>query len=117
MDASTAAPETMTRSPRSAAHWLGLALLAVAVLVFGAFVYVLGPLLAISCSDCQDGVRGPLRFGQALFVVGYYAVPLTVLGSLIGVFTSRRGARAGGIGLCALLLLLLVEQLLGQFVG
>ncbi|MBO8187954.1 hypothetical protein [Streptomyces spirodelae] len=98
---------------RSSAEWLGLICLAGLVLLFGAFVYVFGPLLAISCTDCQDGVRGPLRFGGALLAVASYAVPLVTLGSLIALFTSRRGARAGAIGLGVLLLLLLTEQLLG----
>ncbi|MBO8202827.1 hypothetical protein JW613_31800 [Streptomyces smyrnaeus] len=102
---------------RTAAEWAGLALLAVVVLLFGAFVHVFGPLLAISCSSCQDGVRSPLRFGEALFAVSAVAVPLTTLGTVVALFAARRGARAGGIGLCALLLLLLAEQLLGQFTG
>ncbi|MFI8854043.1 hypothetical protein ACIGW3_28140 [Streptomyces sp. NPDC053499] len=98
---------------RTSAEWLGLICLAGLVLLFGAFVYVFGPLLAISCTDCQDGVRGPLKFEGALLAVAFYAVPLATLGSLIALFTSRRGARAGAIGLGALLLLLLTEQLLG----
>ncbi|MET9863340.1 hypothetical protein ABZY93_29375 [Streptomyces smyrnaeus] len=105
------------RQRRTAAEWAGLALLAVVVLVLGAFVHVLGPLLAISCSGCQDGIRSPLRFGEALFAVSAVAVPLTTLGTVVALFAARRGARAGGIGLCALLLLLLVEQLLGQHTG
>ncbi|GAA2611212.1 hypothetical protein [Streptomyces axinellae] len=104
---------------RTPSQWAGLALLAVAVLVFGAFVLVFGPLLAISCtdSDCLGGVRGPLLFGEALLAVAWYGVPLTTLGTLVAMFGMRRGARAGGIGLCALLLLLLLEQFLGQFTG
>ncbi|MFE0761090.1 hypothetical protein [Streptomyces smyrnaeus] len=102
---------------RTLTEWAGLALLAVVVLLFGAFVHVFGPLLAISCSSCQDGVRSPLRFGEALFAVSAVAVPLTTLGTVVALFAARRAARASGIGLCALLLLLLAEQLLGQFTG
>lgn len=107
-------PQQHRRSP---SEWAGLVLLAVAVLAFGAFVFVFGPLLAISCADCQDGVRGPLRFGGVLIAFAQYAAPLTTLGTLGAMFAMRRGARAGAIGLCALLLLLLLEQFLGQFTG
>ncbi|WP_432107253.1 hypothetical protein [Streptomyces sp. AA1529] len=102
------------RPRRTAAEWAGLVFLAAAVLIFGAMVFVLGPLLAISCSACQDGVRGPLRFGTALTVTDSVGVPLTMLGTLVAMFAVRRGAQAAGIGLGVLLLLLLVQLALGQ---
>lgn len=101
---------------RSAADWAGLVLLAVAVLVSGVLVGVLGPLFAIACESCQDGVRSPLRFGDAL-LAAQGAVPLTVLGTVVGIFMPRGGARAGGIGLAALAMLLMLMVVLGQFTG
>ncbi|WP_431984206.1 hypothetical protein [Streptomyces qinglanensis] len=111
---SAAGPAAERPRPRTAAEWAGLVLLAAAVLIFGAMVFVLGPLLAISCSACQDGVRGPLRFGTALTVTDSVGVPLTTLGTLVAMFAVRRGAQAAGIGLGVLLLLLLVQLALGQ---
>ncbi|MFE9387097.1 hypothetical protein ACFYMO_28310 [Streptomyces sp. NPDC007025] len=113
-DSTAAGPAAERPRPRTAAEWSGLVLLAAAVLIFGAMVFVLGPLLAIACSDCQDGVRGPLRFGTALMVTDHVGVPLTTLGTLVAMFAVRRGAQAGGIGLGILLLLLLVQWALGQ---
>ncbi|MFI9240519.1 hypothetical protein [Streptomyces sp. NPDC053079] len=103
------------RPRRTAADWVGLAVLAVAVLVAGAFVGVLGPLFAIACDSCQDGIRGPLRFGDELMAVAANAVPLATLATVAGIFHPRGGARAGGIGLGALTLLLVVMLSLGRF--
>jgi len=99
----------------TAADWAWRTVLAVGVLVVGAFVGVIGPLLAIACDSCQDGIREPLRFDDALIVIAYYVVPLTTLVTVVGVFLPRRGLRAGGIGLGALLVLLVAMLLLGRF--
>ncbi|CAM3182428.1 hypothetical protein ACH4LN_19775 [Streptomyces albus] len=93
---------------RTPVEWLGRAALACAALLLGAFLWVFGPLLAISCSSCQDGVRAPSVFVEGLLVVVVGGVPMIALGTVIAVFAARRGARAGGIGLGALALLTLV---------
>ncbi|PJE94805.1 hypothetical protein CUT44_27025 [Streptomyces carminius] len=100
---------------RSGADGAGASLLAVLVVLTGAFAATLGPLLAVACESCRDGVRGPLRFGGALAVLAWCAVPLTTLGTLLGILLSRRGARVGGIGLGALLVLLAAMLVLGRF--
>lgn len=99
----------------TAADFALRAALAMGVLVAGFLVGVFGPLLAIACDSCQDGVRDPLRFDGALIAVAYYAVPFTALGTAVGVFLPRRGLRVGGIGLGALLVLLLAMLVLGRF--
>lgn len=96
--------------------WLGRVLLALVVLVTGAYVGVFGPLLAISCEACQDGIRSPLRFWELLLAV-QLAVPVATLATLVGVFLPRGGARAGGIGLAVLGGLLILMLVLGQFTG
>ncbi|MDJ1136623.1 hypothetical protein [Streptomyces iconiensis] len=103
------------RGGRTALDWAGLVLLAAGVLVLGAFAGLFGPLLAVACDSCQDGIRGPLRFDAALVAVAWIAVPLTTLGTVIGTFLPRGGARVGGIGVAVLVALLLVMQALGQF--
>lgn len=103
------------RPRRTAADWAWLAVLAVVVLVVGAFVGVLGPLFAIACDSCQDGIRGPLRFGDELMAVAVNAVPLATLATVVGIFHPRGGARAGGIGLGVLTSLLVLMLSLGRF--
>ncbi|MGW0081514.1 hypothetical protein [Streptomyces sp. NPDC003393] len=98
------APGTPSRNSqatasRTAVEWFGLVVLALFVLLADAVVGVVGPLLGIACATCQDGVRGPLRFGGALTALARFGVPLVTLGTLAGVFHPRWGARAGGIGL------------------
>ncbi|MFT9471802.1 hypothetical protein [Streptomyces sp. 11-1-2] len=99
---------------RTAAGWAGLIVLAVGVLVLGLFVGLVGPLLAIACGSCPDGVRGPQRFGDALIAITRYAVPFATLGTVMGMFHPRGGARVGGIGLGALVMLLILMLALGQ---
>ncbi|MFF0788218.1 hypothetical protein [Streptomyces spiralis] len=99
---------------RTAAEWLGLVTLALFVLLVGDVVMVVGPLFSIACDACQDGVRGPLRFGGALIVLARVGVPLVTLGTVAGVFHPRGGARAGGIGLGLLGVLLCAMAALGQ---
>ncbi len=103
------------RRRRTAADWAGLAVLAVGVLITGILVGGFGPLLAISCTSCQDGVRSPLRFGDALIAVAWYVVPLTTLGTVVGMFFPRGGARVAGIGMGILAVSLFVMLILGQF--
>ncbi|MFB6437611.1 hypothetical protein ACFCVY_12650 [Streptomyces sp. NPDC056411] len=105
---------TRRRRRRTAGEWAGLAVLAVVVLATGAFVRVVGPLLAIACASCQDGVRGPMRFGDALLDFAEYGVPLVALATVAGIFLPRGGARAGGIGLGVLIVLLVAMVVLGQ---
>lgn len=99
---------------RTAAEWLGLVALALFVLLVGAVVGVVGPLLSIACDACQDGVRGPLRFAAALVAPARFGVPLVTLGTVVGVFHPRGGARAGGIGLGLLGVLLCAILALGR---
>ncbi|AJZ83536.1 MULTISPECIES: hypothetical protein [Streptomyces] len=99
---------------RTAVGWAGLVVLAVGVLLLGVFVGLVGPLFAIACDSCPDGVRGPRRFGDALIAITRYAVPLATLGTIMGMFHPRGGARVAGIGLGALVVLLILMVALGQ---
>ncbi|MER8161651.1 hypothetical protein [Streptomyces sp. NPDC094472] len=99
---------------RTAAGWAGLVALAVGVLVLGVFVGLVGPLFAIACDSCPDGVRGPQRFGDALIGITRYAVPFATVGTIMGMFHPRGGARVAGIGLGALVMLLFLMLALGQ---
>ncbi|WP_190024571.1 hypothetical protein [Streptomyces hiroshimensis] len=98
---------------RTAADWVWLVVVAAAVIAFGAFAGVLGPLLAIACDSCQDGIRGPLRF-DGVFAAVWGLVPLVTLGTVAGIFLPRGGARVGAYGLGALALLLTVMLILGR---
>ncbi|WP_101255122.1 hypothetical protein [Streptomyces barkulensis] len=100
---------------RTAADRAASAGLAVTVLVAGFFTGVIGPLIAIACGSCQDGVRGPLRFDAALIAVAQYAVPLVTLGTVAGVFASRSYGRAACAGLGVLAALLVTMLVLGRF--
>ncbi|MFD7707740.1 hypothetical protein ACFV6E_18075 [Streptomyces sp. NPDC059785] len=104
----SASPVPAATARRSAAQWAGLAVLAIVVLLTGAFVYVFGPLLAISCGSCQDGVRDVgAGAGTVLLALARFGVPLTVLGAIGAMAHSRGGARAGAIGLGVLVALLI----------
>ncbi|MFI2639939.1 hypothetical protein [Streptomyces sp. NPDC018610] len=109
-------PSPLPRPSRSrtAADHAGLAVLAVFVLLAGFVVGAVGPLLAIACDACQDGVRGPLRFFDALMAVDRVGVPLVTVGTLVGLFLPRGGARVGGIGLGLLGVLFCAMLVLGQ---
>ncbi|SES34115.1 hypothetical protein [Streptomyces qinglanensis] len=113
-DSTAAGPAAQSPHPRTAAERIGLLFLAAVVLGFGAVVFVFGPLMAIACSSCQDGVRSPIRFETALMATDLVGVPMTTLCTLVTIFTVQRAARAAGIGLGILLLLLLVQLGLGQ---
>jgi hypothetical protein len=105
---------TDTAPPRrTAAEWTGLTALALLVMTTGALVGLLGPVLAIACDTCQDGVRTP-HFTEALIAVAQYGVPLTTLGTVFGIFHPRGGARVGATGLGVLVLLLIAVAALGQ---
>lgn len=91
------------------------AFLAAGVLVVGLLVGGLGPLVALACDSCQDGIRGQLRFQGAFFAVAWFAVPLTAVGTAVGVFFPRGGTRMAVIGTGVLLLLQLVMMVLGRY--
>ncbi|WP_406476604.1 hypothetical protein [Streptomyces sp. NBC_01615] len=97
----------------TAGEWAGRTALALLVLFIGGFVWMLGPLLAIACGDCPDGVRTPSH-GDALITVARGVVPLVTLGTAFGIFVPRGGARVGGIGLGVLVVLFVVVLVLGQ---
>ncbi|MFI2027275.1 hypothetical protein [Streptomyces buecherae] len=99
---------------RAAARGLGLAVLVAAVLVSGVFITFLGPLFAIACDTCEDGVRGTLAYGDALIAVARYGVPLATFATLAGMVASRRPGRVGGFGLGAQWSLFVVVVALGQ---
>ncbi|MGK5732058.1 hypothetical protein [Streptomyces sp. URMC 124] len=101
-------------SRRTAGQWLWSAVVAAAVLVTGVVAGILGPLLAIACDSCQDGVRGPMRFGGE-FALVWAAVPVVTLGSVIGTFLPRGGARVGGYGIGILVFLVAMMQLVGRY--
>jgi hypothetical protein len=104
-----------SRPRRSAADWAGLVVFAAVVMIVGACVGVLGPLFAIACTACQDGVRSPLRFEGALTAVAAYAVPVTTFGTVLGMLLPRGGARVGAAGIGVLVMLLFVILGLGRF--
>ncbi|AXK35610.1 hypothetical protein DVA86_26200 [Streptomyces armeniacus] len=79
----------------------------------GVVVGLLGPLLAIACETCEDGVRNP-RFGDTLITVAQLAVPLTTLAAGAGTFLPRQGVRVGLAGLGTLILLLITMLALGE---
>ncbi|GAA2231384.1 hypothetical protein GCM10010232_17380 [Streptomyces amakusaensis] len=86
-------------------------------MVFGGLVWLVGPLLAIACDSCQDGVRGSVRFIGTLTAIARYGVPLATLVTVLGIFTARRGGRAGFIGLAVLTVLLVLMLVLGRITG
>lgn len=102
-----------TESRRTPLEWAGLTALAMLVLITGGLVATFGPLLAIACDTCQDGVRTP-HFANALVLVARFGVPLTTLATVAGIFLPKGGARAGGIGLGVLVVLLVTLLALGQ---
>ncbi|MFJ5798283.1 hypothetical protein [Streptomyces decoyicus] len=101
------------RPRRTAADWGWLTVLALGVLVVGFFVAGLGPLFAIACDSCQDGVRSPHHF-YLLIAVAWYGVPLTAIGTVVGIYLPRGGGRVGAIGLGVLVALLFVMVLIGR---
>ncbi|MCS0636185.1 hypothetical protein NX801_11020 [Streptomyces sp. LP05-1] len=92
---------------------MGLLLLALLVLAAGAITAVVGPLFAIACDSCRDGVR-PARFTGALIGAAPYASLLLSLGTVIAMFARRDGVRVALIGLGALAALLFTMVFLGQ---
>ncbi|WP_327706788.1 hypothetical protein [Streptomyces decoyicus] len=101
------------RPRRTAADWGWLTVLALGVLIVGFFEAVLGPLFAIACDACQDGVRSPHLF-PLLIAVAWYGVPLTAIGTVVGIYLPRGGGRAGAIGLGVLAALMFVMMLVGR---
>ena len=111
---STATPERADNAPhRTSGGAAGRALLAVLVLLVGAVVALVGPLLAVACAACQDGVRAA-RFGELTLVLAHYGAPLVALVTALGVVAARRGVRAGALGLGAQAVLFLLLVLLGS---
>lgn len=90
------------------------ALLAVTVVVTGFLTATLGPLMAVACGSCQDGVRGSLRFDDALIALAHYGVPLTTAATLVAMLVGRRSVRTGVVGLGVLVALIVVMLVLGR---
>ncbi|MEU9482564.1 hypothetical protein AB0D83_02665 [Streptomyces decoyicus] len=101
------------RPRRAAADWGWLTVLALGVLVVGFFEAVLGPLFAIACDSCRDGVRNP-HLSYLLIAVAWYGVPLTAIGTVVGIYLPRGGGRAGAIGLGVLAALMFVMVIIGR---
>ncbi|MFF4757269.1 hypothetical protein [Streptomyces sp. NPDC001292] len=95
---------------------MGLVVLGLIVLFAGAVPMFVVPLLTLACAACQDGVLGPLRYGDAQMVVAHVAVPVVVLGTVGGMPHPRGGARVAAIGLALLGVLLCVMPALGRAV-
>jgi hypothetical protein len=102
-----------TGSRRTPLDRAGLTVLAMLVLITGGLVSTFGPLLAIACDTCEDGVRTP-EFANALMLVARFGVPLTTLVTVAAIFLPRGGAKAGGIGLGVLTVLMVTLLALGQ---
>ncbi|MGW9171333.1 hypothetical protein [Streptomyces decoyicus] len=81
--------------------------------VVGFFEAGLGPLFAIACDSCRDGVRSP-HLSSLLMAVAWYGVPLTAIGTVVGIYLPRGGGRAGAIGLGVLAALMCVMVFIGQ---
>ncbi|MFE4415151.1 hypothetical protein [Streptomyces sp. NPDC056821] len=62
----------------------------------------------------QDGVVGPLRYGDVQVVVARGVVPVMALGTVGGMLHPRGGARVAAIGPALLGVLLCVLPALGQ---
>ncbi|MFE6775941.1 hypothetical protein [Streptomyces sp. NPDC057702] len=93
---------------------VGAVALAVLALFSGAFVALVGPWLAMARDPCQDGVRGPLAFGAAVFPLARCGGPLVAVGAVAAMVGTRRAAGACGVGLGVLALLFVVILALGQ---
>ncbi|MFF2997207.1 hypothetical protein ACFVTC_22005 [Streptomyces sp. NPDC057950] len=102
-----------TRARRTPCEWAVLTVLASLVLATGALVATFGPLLAVACDTCQDGVR-TTGSTDALVLLALAGVPLVTLATVAGIFLSRGGAKAAGVGLGALMVLMVVLSALGH---
>ncbi|MDI3417990.1 hypothetical protein [Streptomyces luteolus] len=80
---------------------------------FGFAVKLFGPLLAIACDSCQDGVR-TLRFGGAIEILSDYVVPVVTLVTAVAFLAPDDGVKAGVIGLAILGALFFVMVALGH---
>jgi uncharacterized BrkB/YihY/UPF0761 family membrane protein len=69
---------------------------ALLVLGFGLVSSVLVPLLSLSCSTCQDGIRSP-RFVPAMMALAQFAVPAAVIGTAVGILVPRLDRRVAWI--------------------
>ncbi|QNS05682.1 hypothetical protein [Streptomyces xanthii] len=101
-----------TNARRGFGDWIWFCVLAVTVMFAGLVIGVLGPLLAISCSTCQDGV-GDVRGGDTLLVLAQGVVPLVTLGTVLAIFLPKGGTRAAAVGFGVLVVLFVVMQVLG----
>lgn len=101
-----------TNARRGLGDWVWCCVLAVLVLFAGLVTGIVGPLLAISCSTCQDGV-GAVRGGDTLLVIAQGVVPLVTLGTVVGIFLPKGGTRVGLAGGGVLTVLFVVMQALG----
>ncbi|MFG2474131.1 hypothetical protein [Streptomyces fagopyri] len=102
-----------TRPRRTPSEWAALTFLALLVLITGVIVATLGPLLAVACDTCQDGVRAT-DSADTLVLVARTGVPLVTTATVAGIFLPRGGAKAGGIGLGVLMVLMVILLALGR---
>ncbi|MGW3846415.1 hypothetical protein [Streptomyces fagopyri] len=102
-----------TRPRRTPSEWAALTFLAILVLVTGAVVATLGPLLAVACDTCPDGVRAT-DSADTLVLVARTGVPLATAATVAGIFLPRGGAKAGGTGLGVLVVLMVSLLVLGR---
>ncbi|MDI3421747.1 hypothetical protein [Streptomyces luteolus] len=109
-----AAPtETEASDNEVAVDMVARVMLAVLTLGFGFAVKLFGPLLAIACDSCQDGVRTMRFAGVIEFLSGYVLLPVT-LAAAVAFLIPDGGVKAGAIGLCVLGMLFFVMLALGQ---
>ncbi|MFF4860215.1 hypothetical protein ACWCRF_04870 [Streptomyces sp. NPDC002405] len=105
---------TVNTRARTPSDWVGLVVLSLIVLFVGAVLMFVVPLLTLACAACQDGVLGPLRYGDVQVAVAQGVVPVVALGTVGGMLHPRGGARVAAIGLALLGVLLCVMLALGQ---
>ncbi|MEK8143755.1 hypothetical protein NKH18_22315 [Streptomyces sp. M10(2022)] len=106
----------LLRSPylSTIADWAWRVFLAVGVLIIGLVAATLGPLFAVACDTCQDGVHGELRFKAR-------SSPSPGTGCHSPLWRRRSpssspgGTRAALIGIGVMALLLLVLMALGEY--
>ncbi|MFE5137739.1 hypothetical protein ACFRDV_08670 [Streptomyces fagopyri] len=102
-----------TRPRRTPSEWAALSVLAILVLITGGIVATLGPLLAVACDTCPDGVRAT-DSADTLVLVARTGVPLVTAATVAGILLPRGGAKAAGTGLGVLAVLMVTLLVLGR---